>query len=427
MRKRYSAIVIYLMAFLPGLVSMEVENKDLVYDSNIQTVLLHPTTNQLLAPVISLNSTDKLRLVFDDMSPEFYQFSYTFIHCTEDWQTSDLNQMDYLNGFFEEDITQYEFSLNAIPPYIHYSLFFPTSDMQIKLSGNYILKVYLDSPDDENVIITRRFFVKESLVRVDVDIPYYPKNLEFVRKKQQIDLTLFTPDLFNAEPEQRVSVTIQQNGRWDNIKHGLKATSLMMDQLNFDYREGIVFEGGNEYRNFDMKSYYYQSMYIREIINDPDGYIVVLHTDYPRAKKPYSVLEDLNGQKYVKARPGQDTNIEGEYAWVEFSLKHPRIKDADVYIMGALSNWQLDENSKMRYDNRYNMYTGRLYLKQGYYNFLYNVVPKGETRGSVSIIEGDHWETKNQYSVFVYYREKVPEYDRLVGYSIINSFNVTSQ
>ncbi len=138
---------------------MEIQNKDLVYDDNIKTVLLYPPSDQLLPPVIRLNSTDKLRLSFDDMSPESYQFKYTFVHCTENWETSDLDQMDYLNGFFEDDITQYEFSLNAIPPYIHYSLIFPNRNMQIKLSGNYILKVYIDTPEDGNVIFTRRFFV----------------------------------------------------------------------------------------------------------------------------------------------------------------------------------------------------------------------------------------------------------------------------
>lgn len=406
---------------------MDVENKDLVYDSNIQTVLLHPTSDQLAAPVIRLNSDDRLRLAFDDLSPESYQFKYSFIHCTENWETSELDKMDYLEGFFEEDITNYKFSLNAIPPYIHYDLIFPTRNMQIKLSGNYILKVYLDRPDDENVIFTKRFFVVEPLVRVEVNIPYYPKNLEFVRKKQQLDIKLFTPDLFSAEPKQRVSVTIQQNGRWDNIKRGLKPTSIMLDQLNFDFNEGIVFEGGNQFRNFDMKSYWYQSMYIKEIISDPDGYVVVLHGNQPRAKKPYTIVEDINGRKLIKARTGQNTSIEGEYAWVEFWLKQPKIKDASVYIMGALNDWQLDENNKMRYDSRYNMYRGKMFLKQGYYDYIYTVVPKGETRGSVAFIEGDHWETRNRYSIFVYYRTRVPEYDRLVGYTVFNSFDVSTE
>jgi hypothetical protein len=50
------------------------------------------------------------------------------------------------------------------------------------------------------------------------------------------------------------------------------------------------------------------------------------------------------------------------------------------------------------------------------------VVPKGETEGDITIIEGDHWETGNDYYIYVYYREKVPEYDRLVGYKKMNSF-----
>jgi hypothetical protein len=423
-------LIIVTICFLiapANLIAEFVENKDLVYDDNIHTALLHPPGDQLAPAVIRLNSTDKLQLSFDDMSAESYLFKYKFVHCTEDWQTSDLDVMDYIDGFFEEDINNYEFSLNAIPPYIHYNLIFPTREMQIKLSGNYILKVYIDRPDDDNVILTKRFLVVEPLVRIDVSIPYYPKNLEFVRKKQQINLTLITPDLFNAEPEQRIRVTIQQNGRWDNAKENLKPTSIMLNRLDFNYREGIVFEGGNQFRNFDMKSYWYQSMYIKEIISNPDGYDVILHTDHPRANKPYSVIEDIAGKKLIKARSDQNTNTEGEYAWVEFWLKQPRIKDANIYILGALNDWQLDEKGKMRWDSRVNMYHGRLYLKQGYYDYLFVVVPRGRKRGSVSVIEGDHWETKNQYSVYVYYKEKVPDYDRLVGYLNFNSFDVSTE
>ncbi len=427
MKKNTVIIVFYFLIMSTFGFSQVVENKDLIYDDNIQTALLYPPSNQLLPPIIRLNSADKLRLSFDDMGAESYLFRYTFEHCTKDWQTSDLDQMDYLDGFFEEDITKYEFSVNAIPPYIHYDLIFPTADMQIKLSGNYILKVYIDSPEDENVILTRRFFVVEPLVRVDVNIPYYPKNLEFVRKKQQIDLKLITPDLFNAEPMQRINVTIQQNGRWDNIKENLKPTSIMLNQLNYDYTEGIVFDGGNQFRNFDMKSFWYQSMYIKQIISEPDGYIVILHTNYNIANKPYSVIADIQGRKLITARSGQNPNTEGEYAWVEFWLKQPRIKDASIYLLGALNNWQLDDKGKMEYDSRYQMYHGSMFLKQGYYDYLFAVLPNGSTRGNVTLIEGDHWETKNQYSVYVYYKERVPEYDRLVGYLSFNSFDVITE
>jgi len=418
-----SFIIISVFGF-----SQSIKNKDLAYDSNIHTVLLYPPNDQLQPPVIRLNSNDKLRLSFDDMSAESYLFRYTFEHCTNDWQTSDLDQMDYLDGFFEGDITKYEFSLNAIPPYIHYDLIFPTPDMRIKLSGNYILKVYVDTPDDdENVIITRRFFVVESLITANVTIPYYPKNLEFVRKKQQLDFTLNAPDLFNAEPMRRINVTIQQNGRWDNAKENIKPTSVVGGRMNFNYRDGIVFNGGNEFRNFDMKSFWYKSMYIREIISEPDGYIVVLHTNQNIANKPYSVNGDIQGRKLITARKEQNPSIEGEYAWVEFWLKQPKINNANIYLLGALNNWQLDEKGKMEYDPNYRMYHGSMFLKQGYYDYLFAVEPDGSTVGDVTVIEGNHWETKNQYTIYVYYTDRVPEYDRLVGYYTFDSFDVSTE
>ena len=407
--------------------AQSIKNQDLTYDDNIQTVLLYPPSDQLSAPVIRLNTNDKLRLSFDDMGADTYFFKYTFVHCTNDWQTSDLDQMDYLDGFFEEDITKYEFSLNAIPPYIHYDVVFPTNDMKIKLSGNYILKVYLDTPDDENVILTKRFFVVEPIVRSEINIPYYPKNLEFVRKMQQINLNCYATDLFNSEPMRRINVTIQQNGRLDNIKENIKPTSIMLNELNFDYNNGIVFEGGNEFRNFDMKSFWYKSMYIRDIISDADGYTVILHTDYNRADKPYSLEADIQGKKLITARKSQNPSTEGEYATVDFWLKQPKIKDASIYLLGALNNWQLDEKGLMSYDSQQRMYHGSMFLKQGYYDYLFVVVPDGSTKGNLSVIEGNHWETNNQYSVFVYYSEKVPSYDRLVGYSMFNSFDVSTE
>jgi hypothetical protein len=414
--------VLLLLLLSSSIFSQTIKNDDSVYDKNIQTVLLHHISNQLNPPVIRLGSSDKLRLSFDDFSEETYLFKYTLIHCDANWNTSDLEQMEYLDGFYEGEIRDYEFSFNAIPAYIHYDLVFPNDEVQIRLSGNYILKVYVDASDGEEVVFTRRLFVVENLVRIEATIPYYPKNLLYTRKKQQIDLRLLTPDLFNAEPETRINVSIRQNGRWDNIKTGLKPTSIMMNQLDYNYTDGIVFDGGNQFRHFDMKSFWYQSMYIRRIISDENGYNVILYPDQPKAGKPYSIEEDINGKKLIKARKDQRTSIEGEYAWVDFTLKKSEIRNADIYILGALNDWKLDKKSKMQYNPTRHQYEGDLLLKQGYYNYLYAVVPKGKTEGDITIIDGDHWETDNDYYIYVYYREKVPDYDRLVGYKKMNSF-----
>ena len=288
--------------------------------------------------------------------------------------------------------------------------------MRIRLSGNYILKVYLNDPSDENVIFTRRFFVIEPLVRVDATIPYYPKVLEYTRHKQQVDLILNTPDLFTAEPMMRINLVIQQNGRWDNAKVGLKPTSISNNMLGYNYPNGIVFDGGNSFRHFNIESYWYKSMYIRDILNEADGYSVILHVSSSRAEKEFETVVDLNGRMVVKARKDQNTSIEGEYAWVHFLLKIPEIDNGKVYILGQLNDWQLNKKGLMHYDPQLRAYYGELYLKQGYYDYMYAVVPEGKSEASITLIEGDNWQTDNEYSFYVYYKEIVPGYDRLVGY-----------
>jgi hypothetical protein len=417
-----AASLFFIIFFTNNLAANADQNEDRVYDTNIQSVILYAGTDQLNPPVMRLGSDETLLLAFDDLSHDSYYFNYTIVHCTRDWETSSLEQMEYLNGFFEGEIRDYAFSLNAVPEYVHYELRFPEADMRVKLSGNYIIKVYLGSPDEENMILTRRFFVIEPIATINVSIPYYPKQIQFTKMKQQVDLVVTTPqDLFLTEAKQRVSVMIMQNGRLDNMAKNLHPTSTIQNEMNFNYPNGILFDGGNAFRNFDMKSFWYQSMYIKSITREPDGYKVVIHTDFPRAGKAYETIETINGRKFIKARAEQSTTIEGEYAWVYFSLKYPKIENADIYLLGALNDWKFDEKNKMVYDPDTRLYRGSLFLKQGYYEYLYAVVPNGKTVGDVTLIEGDHFETDNYYSVFVYYRERVPEYDRLVGYSYFNS------
>lgn len=426
-RLTMNRIILLLFAFyLHSVVySQMITNEDRVYDDNIQTVLLYREGDQLNDPVMRLHTDDRLRLSFDDFNNESYLFKYTIIHCNENWEPSNLQQIEYIDGYFEDEINNYYFSFNAIPGYIHYSQVIPSPNMRIKLTGNYLLKVYIDDPSDANVLFTKRFYVVEQLVNIDVSIPYYPKDLMHTRKKQQIDLTVFTPDLFNVEPMQRISMTIRQNGRWDNAKKGIKATSVLMNELQYHFPNGIVFDGGNEFRNFDMKSFYYQSMYIKRIISDKDGYIVILHDDYSKAKKEHETVGDINGKKLIRARSDQISMIEGEYAVVQFTLKHPKIVNGDVYILGALNDWQLNEKSKMHYSASARQYYCDILLKQGYYDYAYVVVPEGSTEGDITVIEGDHWETRNDYTVIIYYREIVPAYDRIIGYQKFSSFKVS--
>ena len=60
-------------------------------------------------------------------------------------------------------------------------------------------------------------------------------------------------------------------------------------------------------------------------------------------------------------------------------------------------------------------------LKQGYYEYQYLFVPTNSLKGDVSIIEGSHIATENEYNVRVYYRKPSDLHDTLIGLEYGNS------
>ncbi len=255
----------------------------------------------------------------------------------------------------------------------------------------------------------------EPLVSIVAKVPYYPKNLVNFKIKQQLDLVCNTPDIFGAEPALRFKVTIRQNDRWDNAFYDLHPTSVTPHQLLFNYADGIVFNSGNEPRYFDMKSYWYQSEYVKKMVQLKNGYEVVLHTGYPRAGRQYETYNNNHGKMFITARRDQNPHTEGDYATVYFSLKIHEMKNGQVYILGQLTDWQLNSNSRMTYNSKKQEYEASLFLKQGYYEYWYAYLPAGSRQADMTPIEGSYWETRNVYRVYVYYHNRNPEYDRLVG------------
>ena len=156
---------------------------DINYRDEVQTVMLHPTGFDLDKPVIYINNMkEQLHLQFDVFADDAPYLYYTLVHCDNQWQPTDLPKNDYLNGFFQEEINDFTFSLNTFVNYVHYDLVFPTENMMPKISGNYLLVVTGEKPED--VYFTRRFYVVEDMARISATIPRYPFDLNLGQNKQ---------------------------------------------------------------------------------------------------------------------------------------------------------------------------------------------------------------------------------------------------
>ncbi len=398
---------------------------DTNYNDDVQTVLLHPTEEPLAKPIINLNNMmGQLHLQFDVFANDAPYMYYTFIHCNNDWtQRSDIQQIEYLSGFDSDDIDDYSFSLNTMVDYVHFDLIFPTEDMVPQISGNYLLVVFENELTPENIYFTRRFMVVDDKANFNVNIPRYPFDLNLGTDKQQIEMSVTYPDIFNSLAEQYSNVTIQQNGRWDNAVMGLKPTYVYPDYLSYENNVKTVFNPGNQFRRINTSNLNNRPEQTRTVEMSRDYYVVELYPDQKRNLHSYLDEEDLFGEKVIYLeRDDRAAATEADYVMVEFFLEWtPVMVNQDVYVMGAITDWNLDEKNKMTYDYERNGYALSLLLKQGYYDYIYAVKEPDKKAADIGVVAGNFWETKNEYTIYFYLFDPTQNYDKLIGVKTVLS------
>jgi hypothetical protein len=363
---------------------------------------------------------DSLKLSFDDLDTESKNYYYKIIHCNSDWQSSELYFSDYIDGFEENTITDYNFSINTLVSYVHYNLTIPNEQVKIKISGNYILKVYEDA-NEENMVLNRRFFCVENRVNVVANC-HKPTDIDHRNTGQEIDFYIEHSGLKIDNPHNDLKVIIAQNGRMDANISNLKPLFIGASKLDYSYDLGNVFDGNNEFRYFDIKSIRYYSEFIKSIEYIAPIEHVFLKDDLSKHRDLYFFENDINGKYLVKNNLAQNSEIEADYVRVHFKLFYevPLAKDK-VYVFGALSNWQMKPETEMKYNFDTHFYELDLLLKQGYYNYCYATFGNDKTEADLAFFEGTHYETENEYIIYVYHKTFTDKYEHLVGYQIVNS------
>jgi len=410
-----------LLAFSWNLFAWDFPNENRVYDPKINTVLLHKDGFEMAMPVIALNSREQLKLSFDDLDVSLKSYRFTIRHCSAEWETTtDLLVTDYIYGMQDELIEKFDYSYNTTVEYINYTAYTPSYNMKPRISGNYLLIVYLEDP--EMPVITRRFMVVESSsASVDARVVRSDGPMESY-SKQRVDFTVSMAGFIWSNPTKEIKVVILQNERWDNAIRNPKPRFVRGSELDFTYDPTLVFDGGNEFRALDIKSLRYQTENIR-LIEWDYAYHVYMLDDLSRARKNYTLYRDINGRKLIQNEEyAENSSIEADYAWVHFSIpSNSMIPGGKFYLMGALADYRMAPPNEMVFDPQTKRYTCSLYLKQGFYDYQYVFKPDDSTVGYASFFEGNHWETENQYTIFVYWRPLSGLYDQLVAVRDINS------
>ncbi len=397
--------------------------EDWNYKPYIQTIQLHESTFDANPAILKFNSEEQLELSFDDLEADKKMYTVSFIHCDANWQPSNLVSAEYMNGFFEANILNFNFSTNTIQKYTHYSILFPQSNMQFSKTGNYIAYVYEDN-DKEKIILTKRFMIYEDKITVVANVRQAIGNDEQY-EKQHIDFNLINSQYELTNPFTDLKVVITQNNRWDNAVTDIKPTFVEPRQLTYSLDDKSTFNGGNEFRFFDSRSLRTYTERVADIYRDSVyNYHLVLKLDELKTFKNYSFYNDLNGSFLIKNKDMVGSpDTEGDYAWVHFFLPYDNAQgEGNFYVLGKLTEWRLNKTNRMTYNYKKHGYECSLYIKQGYYNYTYVYLKDEKKGGDETLTEGNHWETENDYTIYVYHRQRSTYYDQLVAIKRFNSF-----
>ena len=394
------------------------------YKPEVQTVLLYADGNQLNEPIIPLDDmANRLTLMFDIIDGQGDILNYTFIHCTNDWQPTDIQRIKYASGFDSDRIDDIAFSRNTLVEYANYQLSFPKDEMMPLISGNYLLIVYGDDLNEENLYLTRRFMVLDEKAHIGASVPRYPDDLALTDTHQQLDVRVSMNDITTGNVQQYTNLTIKQNGRWDNMIEGLKPAFVYPDYISYEHNPATVFAATNQFQRFDISNFYFQSENLARIYETNDFFVIDIATMESRAHKPYGTYDDIHGEKVIYTeKEDTDFTIEGDYARVNFFYKceYPYL-DHDVYLMGAFNDWNFTERNKMLYDSHLHGYVLSLLLKQGHYNTMVVTSDRKTYEISTDLTAGNFWDTNNVYHLYFYYFNPIKGYDELIGYSAVNS------
>lgn len=394
-----------------------------VYREEIKSVQMFLDGNELSNPVMELNSEAPLVLKFDDLSAKVKDYHYTIIHCDANWNESFLMQTEYLEGFPDNPLNDYAFSMNTTVAYVNYRLEIPNRDVRLKYSGNYAVVVF-EGSDKEKLVLVKRFHVLEPLANVEGRVKRATFD-PFKGSNHEVDFNVHTGSLRIQNPHEEIKVVVSQNRRWDNAIRNLKPLYIRDRVLSYDYNKENVFPAGNEFRYFDIRTNRFPGENVASIQFHRPYFHATLLADEVRSNKKYSSYKEMNGKFVVESQERvQDFDTECDYTFVHFTLPLPSpLVGGSVNVFGALSDWNANKSNEMTWNPQTAAYELTLLLKQGYYNYQYVYVPAGSQVADAANIEGSFYETENDYQIFVYFKGMGDRYDRLVGFHELNPAN----
>lgn len=371
--------------------------------------LFNPQTNDQ-TPVISFG--EHLVLRFDDFTNRSTIYRYTIRHFDRNWQNDGLFFTEYAQGALSGLVDQFQYSFNTHRKYTNYELIFPNDKMKPKISGNFELVIYKDNPDQP--LFTKKFCVVEKGAVLSIELSRIT-NKKDPSLNQRIEVQAMAQGQNLSRNVNTLALRVMQNNNWNSISSSFKPSSVLGNKVLFQQLD-LSFAGNNEFYYFDNKNLNKPFNMVARYQQEAGEHHTYLNPVWAYPMN-YQYQPDTNGAFYFRRNDmgiERNANTEADYSWVYFVLDSQEIPE-NIYVLGVFNNYTPSSESRMYYDPLHKQYVAKMYLKQGFYNYILAVE---NSDGSLDYgkINGNFWQTQNLYQAFLYYRPFGNNYDGLLGY-----------
>ena len=373
-------------------------------------------------PIMKLGSDDVLSIGFDELSHTYHRLVYQLEPCNPDWTPVDgLFENDWLAGFNNMPIENYENSINTTVLYTHYQMQLPNENTQLKMSGNYRLHI-LDEDDDNNEVVCVEFRIVEPLTSVFLGVTTNT-DVDLNQSHQQLSMTVKYNALRVTNAEEQVQTFVMQNGREDNMKQNVRPNYNTATGLTWEHNRGLIFEAGNEYRKFEVLDPSHPTMGLGYVTWDEEQGRFHAFPFFAEPRRSYIYDQDANGAFLIRNSDNVEIDYTSDYVLVHYKLKpQRRYPDARILIDGR---WTIEpqDNYVMEWDEEDQSYNAVVLQKLGYYNYQ---LLMADFDGTTHLLpeEGSFYQTENSYTALVYYKGTGERSWRLVGVAEANYKNI---
>lgn len=371
---------------------------------DIQSVQLHPKNAPNQAPIITLDTSQKLVLSFDYLGTQSRQFRVEISHRSQSWEQSSITPSTYLDSFSYSHIQHAKASFANNPSYRHVEFSLPNNELRPAVSGNYLLNIYDDNSG--KLLFRMPFFVTENKGQISTRIDRLFAKRADGRPVDQPSGTYRYPE-FVEYPQFDLSMSFAQNQFWGRMRKADFLDTISPSELNGRMQTDNSFTGNYEFKTLNLQNFEADGQQIVEYFSGQTPPEIILRRDIQRF--------GVTPSPFPLSKLGMPSNSRNsKYARVQFSLETDSSvsPDTDIFILGDFNNWIVNDFHKMEYDTKEKLWKGNALIKQGKYAYKYVTV----NNNSINDLALDQLfvSSAQEYFTFIYYKDPDKNFDRLL-------------